>query len=278
MTATAHRPAVRLTDTAEAFDSVAADYDGPQGNNELIQRMRDITWARIDSLLAPGSTLLDIGCGTGIDAERFARQGHRVVATDWSPEMVARAAARSARVDGRIEAVHLGGQELGRLLPTHLGTVDLTYSNFGPLNCVPDLAAVGRATADLVKPGGYAVFTVIGRVCPWEVAHYVRKRRWARAAVRYRRGMTPVGMNGHTIWTRYHTPSGFVREWTRGSSAWTSVRVEGLSTFVPPPYLAGSAAARPGRLETLERLDATTAGWPVLRSMGDHFLVVLRRE
>ena len=37
-------------DTADAFDSVAADYDGPQGNNELIQRMRDLTWARIDAL------------------------------------------------------------------------------------------------------------------------------------------------------------------------------------------------------------------------------------
>ena len=174
-------------------------------------------------------------------------------------------------------AVHLGAQELGRLLPSHLGSVDVAYSNFGPLNCVPDLSAVGRAMADLVRPGGHAVFTVIDRVCPWEVAHYVRERRWSRVAVRYRRGMTAVGMNGHTIWTRYHTPGGFVREWTRGSSAWESVRVEGLSTFVPPPYLAGTPAARPDRLVRLERLDAATSAWPVMRSIGDHFLVVLRR-
>jgi SAM-dependent methyltransferase len=277
MAATVTAVAPRLADTADAFDSVAADYDGPQGNNELIQRMRDLTWARIDALLDPSSTLLDIGCGTGIDAERFASLGHRVVATDWSPEMVARAAARSARVAGRIEAVHLGAHELGRLLASHLGSVDVAYSNFGPLNCVPDLAAVGRAAADLVRPGGHAVFTVIGRLCPWEIAHYARERSWSRVAVRYRRGMTAVGMNGHTIWTRYHTPGGFVREWTRGSSAWESVRVEGLSTFVPPPYLAGTPAARPDRLVRLERLDAATSAWPVMRSIGDHFLVVLRR-
>ena len=30
----------QLLDTQHAFDSVAADYDGPRGNNELIQRMR----------------------------------------------------------------------------------------------------------------------------------------------------------------------------------------------------------------------------------------------
>ena len=30
----------QLRETQEAFDSVAADYDGPRGNNALIQDMR----------------------------------------------------------------------------------------------------------------------------------------------------------------------------------------------------------------------------------------------
>ena len=30
----------QLRDTQDAFDSVAADYDGPRGNNELIRDMR----------------------------------------------------------------------------------------------------------------------------------------------------------------------------------------------------------------------------------------------
>ena len=34
----------QLLDTQRAFDSVAADYDGPRGNNELIQRMRLALW------------------------------------------------------------------------------------------------------------------------------------------------------------------------------------------------------------------------------------------
>ena len=36
----------QLLQTQLAFDSVAADYDGPRGNNELIQRMR-LTLTRI---------------------------------------------------------------------------------------------------------------------------------------------------------------------------------------------------------------------------------------
>jgi ubiquinone/menaquinone biosynthesis C-methylase UbiE len=72
----------QLNETAEAFDSVAPTYDGPQGNNDMIQRMRDIVWERIDTLLSEvPSNLIDLGCGTGIDAEHFARMGHHVVAT-----------------------------------------------------------------------------------------------------------------------------------------------------------------------------------------------------
>lgn len=265
-------------ETALAFDSVADTYDGPQGNNHLIQRMRELTWLRIDQLLPKPSKLLDIGCGTGIDAQRFASVGHRVLATDWSPAMVQRAGDRATAADGRIQAVRVGAQELDLLVSDHAGTVDLAYSNFGPLNCVPDLGATGRALSALVRPGGHAVFTVIGRWCPWEIAHYARARRWQRMTVRFRRDMTPVNMNGHTIWTRYHTPRSFVREWTAGLSAWSLVGYEGLSTFVPPPYLTELSVRRPQLSARLERLDARTAAWPVVRSVGDHFLITLRRN
>lgn len=270
----------QLLDTADAFDSVAPTYDGPQGNNELIQRMREITWARISSLLPPdGGALIDLGCGTGIDAEHFARQGSDVLATDWSPAMVERAAARGAALgDGRLQAVRVGAQELEQLHPVHDDRFDVAYSNFGPLNCVPDLGHTAATLAPLMHPGGHAVFTVIGRWCPWEVAHYARKRRWSRARVRFLRRVTPVGMNGHTIWTRYFTPREFVREWVGDGSEWELVGYEGLSTFVPPPYLTALSERRPKLFARLVRLDARTAAWPVFRNLGDHFLVVLRRR
>src|SRR5580658_4186973 len=90
-------PLTLLNDTREAFDSVAADYDGPRGNNPSIQDMRQEMWRWLDATFAPGSRLLDLGCGTGLDAVRMAQRGHDVTATDWSPQMVQRTRERAER-------------------------------------------------------------------------------------------------------------------------------------------------------------------------------------
>ena len=185
----------RLRDTQAAFDSVAADYDGPRGNNTAIQDMRDEMWRWLDASFAPGSRLIDLGCGTGLDAVRMAECGHHLVATDWSAQMVERTRDRAGKagVSARVETVAIGAHELQRL-PGE-AVFDGVYSNLGPLNCVPDLASVANECARLLKPGGRLVFTVIGRWCPWEIVHYARLGRWARLKIRFARGTVAVGMN-----------------------------------------------------------------------------------
>ena len=265
----------QLRETQEAFDSVAADYDGPRGNNALIQDMRAEMWRWLDRTFAPGTRLLDLGCGTGLDAVRMAHCGHHVVATDWSTEMAARTAARARAeaVADRVEALTVGAHELERLEASE--TFDGAYSNLGPLNCVPDLAAVSRACARLLKPAGMLVFTVIGRVCPWEVLHYLRRRRWSRIKVRYASNGVPVSLNRHTVWTRYYLPREFFAAFER---EFTLVHHRGLCVFAPPPYLDAVRDRHPRGYERLWRIDRRIAGWPMLRSMGDHFLIVMEKR
>ena len=180
--AAAASDAMQLHDTQLAFDSVAADYDGPRGNNELIQRMRLMLWEVVDRELTPGSRLLDLGCGTGIDAFRFAQLGYPVVATDWSPGMVGRTEGRiaGASLPVAMAVKQLGIHQLGALD----GSFEGIYSNFGPMNCVPDLAATADECARLLSPGGVLVFSVMGRICPWELGHYALRGRFRRAVVR----------------------------------------------------------------------------------------------
>jgi 2-polyprenyl-3-methyl-5-hydroxy-6-metoxy-1,4-benzoquinol methylase len=259
----------RLHATQEAFDSVAADYDGPRGNNASIQRMRSEMWAWLDRSFASASRLIDLGCGTGLDAVRMAGLGHSVAATDWSPQMVDRTRDRAER-DGlaeRVQALHIGAHELHKLE----GEFDGAYSDLGPLNCVPDMDAVARECARLVRPGGRLVFTVINRWCPWEVWHYARQGRWERARVRFARETVAVGMNRRTIWTRYFSAREFYRSF---AAEFTLEHRRGLCVFAPPPYLDVSEAWQ----QRLWRADRATAGWPLLRELGDHFLIVMKRR
>jgi len=265
----------QLRETQDAFDSVAADYDGSRGNNALIQDMRSEMWRWLDATFAPGSSLVDLGCGTGLDAARMAQLGHRVTATDWSPEMVRRTRdrAQSERLTDRVQAIHIGAHELRRLGGD--GSFDGAYSNLGAMNCVPELAAVSHECARLLKPGGALVFTVIGRICPWEVGYYLRRGCWARVKVRYTRGLVPVSMNKRTIWTYYYSPREFYRAF---EDHFRLAHYRGLCVFAPPPYLTSIREKHARWYERLWRVDRRLAGWPLLRALGDHFLIVMRKR
>jgi SAM-dependent methyltransferase len=265
--------AAQLLETQRAFDSVAADYDGPRGNNVLIQRMRTTLWDTVARELPVGSHLLDLGCGTGLDASEFAHRGYSVLATDWSPAMIQRTRQRAQAqgLSARLDVAHVGIQQLAQLE----GPFDGMYSNFGPLNCAPDLPAVAAQCARLVRADGCLVFSVMGRICPWEIAHYGVRRRLKRAAVRAARGATAVGMNGHTIWTWYYTPGEFYRAFSRHFAL---ERYQALSLFLPPPYLVDFYERHPRLGARLGRCDDRLGGLPLLRDMGDHFLIVMRRR
>ncbi|EQB10674.1 hypothetical protein RLDS_27215 [Sphingobium lactosutens DS20] len=74
--------------------------------------------------LGPGSRVLDVAAGTGALALAAARTGAQVMATDFSPGMVARiAAAELPNVEARV----MDGQSLA--LPG--GAFDAVFSIFG---------------------------------------------------------------------------------------------------------------------------------------------------
>jgi SAM-dependent methyltransferase len=237
--------------------------------------MRQEMWRCFDTNFAPRSRLLDLGCGTGLDAVRMAQRGHRVTATDWSPLMVQRARARAenAGLTEWIRAIAVGAHELQRLEGE--AVYDGAYSNLGPLNCVPDLADVSRECARLLAPGGALVFSVIGRICPWEIIHYWRRGNWARVKVRFARSHVPVGMNQRTIWTRYYRPREFYRPF---APYFRLDHFRGLGLCVPPPYLTWVQERHPRAYARLWWLDQRVSGWPLLRGMGDHFLMVMRKR
>lgn len=103
--------------------------------------------------IRPGETILDLGCGGGIDTILAARRTGptgRVIALDFLPEMLDRTA-------GSAQEAQLGNVRtlLGELeaIPLPHESVDLVISN-GVLNLSPRKARVMAECARVLRPGG----------------------------------------------------------------------------------------------------------------------------
>jgi hypothetical protein len=87
--------------------------------------------------------------------------------------------------------------------------------------------------------------------------------------------MVPVGMNKRVVWTRYYTPREFYRAFER---QFNLEHFRGLCVLAPPPYLTGMKEKHSRLYERLWQLDRRVAGWPLLRNLGDHFVIVMTKR
>ena len=269
------RPLPLVDETRQAFDAVAATYDRSNAENPILSVMRAQVVAAIVAHVPKNGLILDLGCGPGADEEALARAGYSVTAIDSSAEMIeqTRQRARHTGLEARIDAYRLGIHELDQL-PTE--RYDLACSNFGPLNCVPSLHAAAHLIRARLRPRGMLVASVIGRICPWELALYLSRGDRSRARIRYARQFVAVPLAGGSVWTRYYTPREFERAFS--AAGFRRLTLHALGLFVPPPYMESFARRHHRLVAWLQRCDRWLGGWPGFRSMGDHFLIVMRKE
>ncbi len=269
---TGERPWV--DDTARAFDLVALEYDQTNRANPILEHMRRRSLAMLRRYAPPGAELLDLGCGPGTDQQELVASGYCVTAIDASPVMVREARRRADAAGGahRPTVLCRSIEQLGKFQPA---SFDAAFSNFGPLNCVADLHDTARQLRLALRPGGVLVASVMGRVCPWEVALFLSRGQVGRAFVRFRRGLVGVPLKHGTVWTHYITPGAFARAFEAAGFAQRDL--EGLGVVAPPPYMEAFASRNRGTVERLLAIDEVVGGWPLVRGMGDHFLIVLQR-
>ncbi len=120
--------------------------------------------------LQPGETLLDLGCGAGLDlclyAERIGPSG-KLYGLDLSQPMLDKAGAnlRAAGIRN-VEWLHASADAI----PLPDDSIDIVTAN-GIYNLSPDKDAVMREVARVLRPGGRTVFAeiVLAAELPGEV-------------------------------------------------------------------------------------------------------------
>jgi ubiquinone/menaquinone biosynthesis C-methylase UbiE len=160
-----------LMRSAEIKEIVRSSYNALNGSSEAVarrlysaQELAPVPRDAIENALGvanhlrhaqidPGETVLDLGCGAGIDTILAARRtgaSGRVIALDFLPEMLTRTAATAAAagldnvepLEGDIEAI-----------PLPDASIDHVISN-GVINLAPRKARAIAECARVLRPAG----------------------------------------------------------------------------------------------------------------------------
>ena len=164
---------------AAFYDTLAPRYD------ELLTRAPIDHWTRrafqalVAETIPTDRLLLDFGCGTGLDASWYARQGYRVLGYDISEGMVTQLRRRCGTeiASGTVVPVCAPFGDFATAIGRH-PRPDAVVSNYSCLNGLARPRAFFDAIAPLLTPGAPVLISVLNPFFWKDMAH-----RWWWAAL-----------------------------------------------------------------------------------------------
>lgn len=172
-------------DVADYYDRDACRYEERYWRNAVAQRIRQSFREEVKT--HPFKTVLEVGCGTGLDLAHFGAiyPDRKIFGIDISPTMVANAAEKVGALGLKNVSVKVGTPEnVHELFPED--RFDHIYVFFGALNTVADLHKVAGVLRSRLKPNGTMVLTFVNKWYVAEVLINLLKFRPAKAFRRFR--------------------------------------------------------------------------------------------
>jgi ubiquinone/menaquinone biosynthesis C-methylase UbiE len=255
-----------LQKVADAYDALAAGYD------RLVDEdfwMRQLLWNRYLQLFPPGSKVLDVACGTGLDTLFLARSGITAAGIDASPGMVGQLRAKAARLGMTIDA-RVGDATDLSAWPD--GAFDGIVSAFAGLNTM-DLEGFAAEAERVLRPGGRMVLHVLAPAGVWSLARPVVRLRWREAREMARRRELTTEIAGAPIRLTLLPPLDTYKRWF--ARAFALRRAWSLG-FLWPRSANGWLPLSLRRL--LGGIEPVLGGLPLLRGAGRFFVLELERS
>ena len=260
--------------SAEIYWNDAAEtYEQKFTGTTVGRARRYAVWRDLERAFKPGERILELNCGTGIDAVFLAGKGVHILGCDIAPRMIELAQELAAQAE-------LTDPPDFRVLPTENlaaiaqeGPFDGAFSNFSGLNCVDDLSQVAQDLGRLLKPRARFLIVMMGRFVPWEIVWFLAHGKPSRAFQRLREDRTSyVGTPSLTI----QRPT--VAQITKQMEpAFRLLQWKGIGITVPPSYSEHLASRFPKLIERLAGLDQRIGTLPLIRNMADCVLLEFER-
>jgi len=260
---------------ALAFSRQAVHFDQLYEKNTIIHYKRERVRRHLLDFLPDHASILELNAGTGDDAIWLARQGYQVHATDIATGMQDMLAqkVKAAGLGDRVTSELRSFTDLSNL--DKKGPYDHIFSNFAGLNCTGELGKVISSFSSLLKENGMVTLVLLPKFCLWESSMMLKgkfktaTRRFFSAKGRRAR------VEGEYFKCWYYNPSDVIRF---SKKDFEVLSVEGMCTIVPPSYIEGFAEKYPSLYSRLVRMEEKwKTAWP-WRSIGDYYIITLRKR
>ncbi len=248
--------------TRALFDEYARDYHTRFNANPVARYQRGQIHRHIRTLVGPGQTVLDGGCGPGSDFPLWRDLGVHLTALDPSAGML-RAAARQATALGLAVDLQQGG--LGDFQPQK--NFDLILLNFGVINLFSDPNPILSRAGNWLNTGGHLLVVAMP---PFHLAFWLEKFLAGKKAVANGRLAGKVILaNGTEVFYGGRPEPGPELEWVGRQS---------LGWLLPTPEQAGRFPLLAGLSRLAMVPDYLGGRWIPEAWGGDHLLYCFRKR
>ncbi|NOL50225.1 bifunctional 2-polyprenyl-6-hydroxyphenol methylase/3-demethylubiquinol 3-O-methyltransferase UbiG [Pelistega europaea] len=146
----------------DKFSALASKWWDPESEFKPLHEINPLRLQWIEEQVGgslQGLRILDIGCGGGILAESMARKGAIVTGIDLAAESLETARLHGLESGIKVDYQCVSAEDFAQ---AHAGEFDVVTC-MEMLEHVPQPASIVKSCEQLVKPGGYVLFSTLNR-------------------------------------------------------------------------------------------------------------------
>ncbi|CUT02459.1 class I SAM-dependent methyltransferase [Candidatus Kryptobacter tengchongensis] len=246
------------------WDLYASIYDENRRHEEYL---RNTNLNILKTYFRPGQTLIEIGCGTGIEAKEMIKHGCKVVLTDVSFEMLKVA---KTKVGSNAQVINLPAE----YIDSFKIKFDGAYSSFGVINCMTNVSSFFQKLHSILKPGSLFIASFINRwywgdflFFLFGITNYLKKRL---------NGWGHITLNGkeYDVIARFYSLNDIKRF---SKSYFVIKKVYALPFLLPPAYLKPQERLPEKLFKLLQKLENLINYRFPFNYLGERIIVIFER-